>query len=173
MQKNKPVIIALIYSILFSASVCFVFYGDHIKYLTHVYLIGLLCMLPFLYYAVLLQKKNVYKGDMSGRIAGREGLRFVVAATFFLILFQVVFFETSFKAYKINYMQTVGPQILKDQITAGKLKLAETEIPKMIATDVEGVTLFKEITSVVFKTVFYGAFCSFIVAFLLKRKAYE
>jgi len=170
MKINKSVILAFIYAVLFSALVCFVFYGNHIKYITHAYLIGLLFMLPFVYAAVWFQKRDVYQGEIGGRVAGKEGVKFVVIATLFLVVFQIVFFETSFKEYKINYMQTVGPQMLKEQILAGKLKIAEAEIPKMIAADVEGVNLFKEITSVIFKTIFYGIFCSVISALLLRRK---
>ena len=170
MQKNKTFILAFIYAVLFAAAVCFIYYNNHIKYITHVYLIGLLCMFPFLYAAVYYDKKDNYDGEIGGKVAGKSGFKFVVTATLFLMLFQTVFFVTSFKEYKINYMQTVGPQMLKEQIAAGKLKITEAEIPKVIATDIEGVTLFKEITSVIFKTVFYGVFCSLIVAVLLKRK---
>ena len=67
-------------------------------------------------------------------------------------------------------MQTVGPEMLKQEIAAGKIKITEAEIPKIIAADVAGVTLFKEVTSVIFKTVFYGVFCSLISAVLLRRK---
>ena len=94
----------------------------------------------------------------------------MVITTLFLIIFQVVFFEYAFKDYKINYMQTVGPQMLKEQIVSQKLKITEADIPKTIAADVEGVTLFKEVTSVIFKTIFYGLFCSIICAILLRRK---
>lgn len=170
MQKNKTLIIAFIYSLLFSAAVCVVFYGDHVKYITHVYLIGLLCMFPFLFTAVYFERKDNFDNEIGGRAASKLGLKFVVMATLFLMLFQTVFFTVSFKDYKINYMQSVGPQMLKEQIASGNLKITEAEIPKVIATDVEGVTLFKEITSVIFKTVFYGAFCSIITAFTLKRK---
>ncbi len=170
MFKNKIVALALVYALLFSAAVCMVFYGNHVKYITHVYLIGLLAMFPFVYAAIWFQRKDVHDGEIGGKDAGKEGIRFVVITTFFLIIFQIVFFENVFKEYKINYMNTVGPQMLKEQILAGKLKITEADIPKMIANDVEGVTLFKEITSVIFKTIFYGVFCSLISAILLRRK---
>jgi hypothetical protein len=171
MQKNKPFILAFIYAALFISGVCVVFYGHHIQYITHAYLIGLLLMMPFVFASIWFQKRDIYHGEIGGRVAAKEGLKFVVAATLFLVLFQAIFFEISFREFKINYMQTVGPQMIKEQILAGKMKMSESEIPGMIAKDVEGVTLFKEITSVVFKTFFYGAFSSFISAVYLKRKA--
>lgn len=168
MQKNAPFITGFVYALLFAAGVCFVFYGGHVTYITHAYLVGLLCMLPFVFYVVWSKRKR--DGGLAGREGAKEGMRFVLAATIFMALFQVVFFQVDFKEYKINYMQTTGPQILKEQIAAGKIKLTEAEIDKVIAADVEGVTVFKEITSVVFKNLFFGVFCSFLSAVVLKRK---
>lgn len=170
MRITKPVLLAIFYTLLFATAVCVVFYGNHIKYITHVYLIGLLCMFPFVYAAVWFQRKDVHDGEIGGKDAGKEGLKFVVMTTLFLVIFQAVFFIASFRDYKVNYMQTVGPQMLKEQIVTQKLKITEADIPKTIAADVEGVTLFKEVTSVIFKTVFYGLFCSIICAILLRRK---
>jgi len=170
MQKNSSFILALIYSLLFAATVCIVFYGDHISYITHAYLIGLLFMLPFIY-AAIWQKRKQNGGIIGGRDAVKEGLRFVIAATLFMSLFQVIFFELDFREYKINFMQTAGPEILKEQIAAGKAKISESQIPQIIAEDVQNVTVFKEITAVVFKNLFYGTFCAFISALILKRKA--
>ncbi len=170
MQKNTTVFLALIYSLLFAAAVCFFFYGDHVQYITYPYLVGLLFMLPFIYAAIFLKRKNE-GGLLGGRPAFKEGLKFVVIATLFMALFQVLFFEFSFREYKINFMQTMGPQILKEQIAAGKMKMDEADIPKMIAADIEGVTVFKEITAVVFKNLFFGTFASVVSAIILKRKA--
>ena len=170
MKISKPVILAFVYAVLFSALVSFVFYGDHIKYIGKAYFLGLLGMLPFVYAAVWFQRRDIHEGEIGGKEAGKEGIKFVVIATLFLIVFQIIFFETSFREYKVNYMQTVGPEMLKQEIAAGKIKITEAEIPKIIAADVAGVTLFKEVTSVIFKTVFYGVFCSLISAVLLRRK---
>jgi hypothetical protein len=169
MQKNASVILAFIYSALFAATVSFVFYGGHVQYITHAYLIGLLVMLPFIYAAVWLKRKK-QDGLLGGREGVKEGLRFVVAATLFMALFQVAFFETGFRDYKVNFMQTEGPVMLKKQIAEGKAKISEKDIPRIIREDVQQVTVFKEITSVVFKNLFYGAFSSFIAAMMLKRK---
>ena len=170
MLKNRSLLLALIYALLFSAMVSFVFYGDHVKYITHVYFAGLLGLFPFVYLAILFAKKERPDGEIEGKEAAKEGFRFVLLATFFLIIFQVVFFEISFREFKINYMQTVGPQALKEQMLSGQMKITEADIPKIIATDVEGVTLFKEITSVVFKNFFFGGLSVIIATFLLKRK---
>ncbi len=168
MQKNAPFLLALVYSILFAATVCTVFYGGYVKYITHAYLIGLLFMAPFIYFTIQLKRKR--EGGIGGREAVKEGLRFVVAATLYMALFQVIFFEMDFKEYKINFMQTMGPQILKEQIAKGIAKIPESEIPRIISEDVQNVTVGKEITSVVFKNLFYGSFCSVLCAVLLKRK---
>jgi hypothetical protein len=168
MLKHKSLTVAAIYALLFSALICFVFYRNHVNYITHAYFLGLLGLFPFVYIAVWLARSD--RGEqISGRDAGKEGIRFVVMVTLLLVVFQIIFFEVSFKEYKINYMQTVGPEILKEQMISGKMKIVEADIPKIIATDVEGVTLFKEITSVIFKTFVFGGLSSLICAFLLKR----
>lgn len=169
MHKNTPFILALVYSVLFAATVCIVFYGGHIQYITHAYLIGLVLMAPFIYASIFLKRKRM-AGVLAGREAVKEGLRFVVAATIYMCLFQVIFFEMDFREYKIHFMESTGPQILKEQIAAGKAKISETDIPRIIQEDVQQVTVFKEITAVVFKNLFYGTFCSFIFAVILKRK---
>jgi hypothetical protein len=168
MQKNTPFFLAFIYSVLFAATVCFVFYGGHITYITHAYLIGVLGMFPFIYGSIWMKRRR--DGFLAGREGVKEGLRFVVAATLFMVLFQVIFFEMDFKAYKINFMQTSGPQILKEQIAKGTAKISESAIPGIIAEDVQQVTVTKEITSVVFKNLLFGAFASFISALVLKKK---
>ena len=168
---QKPFVVALVYSLLFIATICFTFYGGHTQYITHAYLIGLVCMLPFVFIAILWQRQTVYGGIISGKVAVKEGLKFVLVATLILIVFQTVFFEKSFRNFKANYMETVGPQVLKEQIAAGKIKLTEAEIPKVIALDVADVTLFKEVTSVIFKNIFYGMFSSFVAAIFLKRNS--
>lgn len=169
MQKNAPFLLALLYSVLFALTVCIVFYGGYVQYITHAYLIGLLFMLPFIFFAVWLKRKRM-GGFLSGREGVKEGLRFVVAATLYMALFQVIFFELDFKEYKINFMQTAGPDILKKQIQDGTAKISEADIPKIISEDIRQVTVFKEITSVVFKNLVYGAFCSFLAAIILKKK---
>src|SRR5579872_667808 len=102
MLKNKSLFLALIYALLFSAAVCTVFYGGHMKYITHVYFIGLLFMLTFVYAAVWFKRKEVHQGEVGGREAGKDGLLFVVLVTFFLVVFQVLFYEISFREYKVN-----------------------------------------------------------------------
>jgi hypothetical protein len=170
MHKNAPFLLALLYSVLFAAAVCIVFYGGYVQYITHVYLIGLLFMLPFIFATVWLKRKRM-GGVLGGREGVKEGLRFVIAATLYMSLFQVIFFELDFKEYKINFMQTMGPDILKEQIKAGTAKISEADIPKIISEDIREVTVFKEITSVVFKNLFFGSFCSFLAAILFKKKA--
>ncbi len=168
MQKNTPFFLGLIYSVLFAATVCIVFYGGHIQYLTYAYLIGTLCMFPFIYMAVLMKRNR--DGVLAGRDAVKEGLRVVLAATIFMVLFQVIFFRMDFREYKVNFMQTQGPQILKEQIGKGTAKIKESDIPRIISEDVQEVTVFKEITSVVFKNLLFGSFSAFITALLLKKK---
>ncbi|MGZ3902030.1 MAG: DUF4199 domain-containing protein, partial [Bacteroidia bacterium] len=162
--------LALVYALLFSVAVCLVFYGNHFKYITHVYFAGLLGLFPFVYLTIWLARKDRPEGEIGGKEAAKEGFRFILVATFFLIIFQIGFFEASFREFKINYMQTVGPEALKEQMLSGQMKITEADIPKIIATDVEGVTLFKEITSVIFKNFFFGGLSVLIAAFLLKRK---
>lgn len=169
MQKNTAFIFGGIYSLLFAAVVSFVFYGKHEHYITHAFLIGWLLMAPFIY-GVIYMKRQRDGGMLAGREGVKEGLRFVIVVIVLLSLFQVLFFENGFRDYKVNFMQTTGPTILKEQIAAGTAKITEKDIPGIIEEDVKQVAVSKEITSVVFKNLFYGAFCSFIIALILKRK---
>ncbi|MBS1647714.1 MAG: DUF4199 domain-containing protein [Bacteroidetes bacterium] len=172
MINKKTIIAALIYTLLFATGVCVAFYGTGAKYITHAYLLGVLCMLPFVFGIIWWQRQSTYGGIISGKSALKEGLKFVVFVTLLLLIFQIVFFEVSFKEYKIQYIQNVGPQALKAQIASGKIKITEAQIPAEIDRDVHEVTVFKEITAVVFKNVFYGMFASLISALLLKRNTH-
>lgn len=166
-MKKIPVLLACLYSLLFIAAVCFVFYGGQTKYITHVYLIGLMLMLPFIFAAIYFQRERSYNGLISGREAVREGLIFTVTATVILIVFQAVFYQISFHDFKVNFIREAGMVSLKQDLSLGKFK--EADIPAIIEKHVEGVTLFKEITAVIFKTLFYGIFSSFISSLILKR----
>lgn len=128
-------------------------------------------MLPFVALSIWLRRKDSRAEIMTGRIAMREGLKFTIAATLLLCIFQIVFFYQGFHDYKCDYIRNAGPKILSDQIDHGHLALKKSDIPKMIEADIQGVTPFREITSVVFKNVLFGAFASFLFSLLFKRRA--
>jgi len=67
-------------------------------------------------------------------------------------------------------MNTEGFELAKLQIANGKLTIKESEIPALIQKEIEGVTLFKEYTAIIFKNLFLGVFASFIGGVFFKTK---
>jgi hypothetical protein len=117
-----------------------------------------------------MQKKTFYNGNIGGKDAVKEGLKFIIFSTIVLVIFQSIFFTLDFKAYKVDFMQTYGIELAKTQIKNGNLKIAETEIPNLVKQEIEQVTLFKECTSIVFKNLFLGTITSVITAVTLRAK---
>lgn len=101
----------------------------------------------------------------------KQALKMVMLSTLLLTIFQVVFFELDFKEYKINHIKSIGPDILKKEITKGQLKAKVEDIPKILENDIKQVSLFAEVTATLFKTIFYGLFSSFISAMIIKRRS--
>ncbi len=168
-MKSKLFLFAIIYSALSILSICIAFYGGYIHLLNYVYLFSLLGLLPFVLLAVKTFRDKENGGVLSGKEAFKAGLKCVVSSAIILSVFQAVFFTLDFKEYKISYMRTIGPEAIKKEISRGLLKAKESEIPAIINNDIEQVTLFYEITGVLFKTIAYGLFCSFIAAVFFKR----
>lgn len=170
MKRVSPVFqVGILYSVLFAVTVSALFYTGQTAWLAHAYLGGLLLFLPFLFLGVYLERKKNYGDVMSGRDGVKTGLKMVVLVIVLLSIFQAIFFYAGFYEFKANYIRTVGPNVLKDQITSGQIKLTLEQIPQAIEADVAGITVVKEITAVVFKYLFYGAFSSFIAAVFLKK----
>ncbi|MES2566453.1 MAG: DUF4199 domain-containing protein [Bacteroidota bacterium] len=169
-MNPKSFLYPIIYSALIIIATCITFYGGFIKYINTVTILGWLLIIPFCVLAMLYAKKEMYQGNIGGKDAVKEGLKFIVFSTIILVIFQCIFFTLDFKAYKINFIQTYGFELAKVQIKIGNLKITESEIPGLINKEIEQVTLFKECTSIVFKNLFLGTITSVICAVTLRAK---
>lgn len=167
----KSFLFPVIYSALCIGAMCFTFYGGHIEKINTVAIIGWLLIIPFTVLAMLYAKKTMYNNYMSGRDATKEGLKFIIFSTIILLVFQSIFFELDFKEYKINFIQTYGLDLAKEQIKNGHLKITEAQIPDLIAKEIKEITLFKECTSIVFKNLFLGIITIVLTALVIKGQA--
>lgn len=169
-MNPKSFLYPAIYSSLLIIATCITFYGGFINYINTVTIIGWLMIIPFCVLAMLYAKKEMYNGNIGGKDAVKEGLKFVVFSTVILVIFQVIFFTLDFKVYKIHFIETYGFELAKTQIKNGHLKITEAQIPDLIKKEIEQVTLFKECTSIVFKNLFLGTITSVICAVTLRAK---
>ena len=169
-MSPKTFLFPSLYSALLIITTCIVFYGGYSQSINTVTIIGWLLIIPFCVVAMIYSKKVIYNNVIGGRDLVKEGLKFIIFSTIILVIFQAIFFTIDFKAYKINFIQTYGFELAKAQIKAGNLKITEAQIPDLIQKEIEGVTLFKECTSVVFKNLFLGTITSVITAVVLRAK---
>jgi len=169
-MNAKSFIFPAIYSSLVIAATCITFYGGYINHINKVTIIGWLLIIPFCVAAMIYAKKNIYQNIIGGKDAVKEGLIFIVFSSIILVVFQAIFFELDFKAYKVHFIETYGVELAKAQIKSGNLNIAETEIPNLIKQEIEQVTLFKECTSIVFKNMFLGVITSVITAVTMRAK---
>ncbi|MCD6019860.1 MAG: hypothetical protein K0S53_2981 [Bacteroidetes bacterium] len=169
-MNPKSFLYPVVYSTLIIIATCITFYSGFINYINTVTIIGWLMIIPFCVLAMLYAKKEMYHGNIGGKDAVKEGLKFIVFSTVILVIFQMIFFTVDFKAYKINFIQTYGFELAKTQIKNGHLKITEAEIPNLIQKEIGQVTLFKECTSIVFKNLFLGTITSVICAVTLRAR---
>lgn len=169
-MNTKTYIFPAIYSSLVILATCITFYGGYINHINKVTIIGWLMIVPFCVTAMIYAKKNIYQGNIGGKDAVKEGLKFIIFSTVILVVFQAIFFTLDFKAYKVEFIQTYGVELAKTQIKNGNLKITEAEIPNLIKQEIEQVTLFKECTSIVFKNLFLGVITSVITAVTMRAK---
>lgn len=170
MSFTKSLLFPIAYSTLYILSICFTFYGGHQKSLNAVYIIGWLMLIPFCVAAMVYAKKAHYQNQISGRDAAKEGLKFIILSSVILIVFQTVFFMTDLRDFKINYFETYGPELAREQIKQGKLTISEKEIPGLIKSEVAQISLFRECTSILFKNLFLGVITTIFGAVALKSK---
>lgn len=169
-MSPKSFLFPTIYSVLLIIATCITFYGGYAQHINKVTIIGWLLIIPFCVFAMLYAKKSNYNNTIGGKDAVKEGLKFIIFSTIILVIFQAVFFELDFKAYKINFIQTYGLELAKAQIKNGNLKITEAQLPSLINQEIAQVTLFKECTSIVFKNLFLGTITSIITAVTLRAK---
>jgi hypothetical protein len=169
-MTSKSFLFPVIYSAVYIGLVCFTFYGGHANRINLITNAAWLLTVPFCVAAMIYAKKNLYHNHIGGKEAVKEGFKFLIFSTLILVIFQAIFFTLDFKEYKINFMQTYGPELTKAQIAKGYLSATEAQIPDIIAKDIGQVTLFRECTSIVFKNLFLGIITSVICAVALRNK---
>lgn len=169
-MNPKSFVFPSLYSALVIIATCVTFYGGYINHINKITIIGWLLIIPFCVAAMLYSKKVIYQGNIGGKDAVKEGLKFIVFSTLILVVFQAIFFTLDFKAYKVDFIQTYGVDLAKAQIKNGNLKITEAEIPNLIKQEVEQVTVFKECTSIVFKNLFLGVITSVITAVTMRAR---
>ena len=172
-MNKRLILFSLLYVAFTIVAICISFYGGYIKQLNLIYFLTLLFFLPFVFIYLLQIRNKENGGVISGRVAMEQALKMVMLSTLLLTIFQVVFFELDFKEYKINHIKSIGPEIIKQEITKGQLKAKIEDIPKILENDIKQVTIFAEVTATLFKNIFYGLFCSFISAMIIKRKSFS
>ncbi len=169
-MNPKSFVFPSLYSALVIIATCVTFYGGYINHINKITIIGWLLIIPFCVAAMIYAKKVIYQGNIGGKDAVKEGLKFIVFSTLILVVFQSIFFTLDFKAYKVDFIETYGVELARTQIKNGNLKITEAEIPNLIKQEIEQVTLFKECTSIVFKNLFLGVITSVITAVTMRAK---
>lgn len=168
MKSLKSFLFPVTYSAIYSIAMLIAFYGGFQNKLNSVSIIGWLLIVPFCVMAMIYAKKTMYNNYIGGKDAAKEGFTFLILSTVLLIVFQTIFFETGFKAYKINFIETYGLELAKTQIANGNLKITEAEIPSLLKKEIEQITLFREITSIIFKNLFLGTITTALTAVSLR-----
>lgn len=169
-MSSKSFLFPIIYSAIVIIATCITFYGGYADNINKVTIIGWLLIVPFCVASMLYSKRVIYHHQISGRDLVRAGLSFVVLSSLILIAFQAVFFTLDFKEYKINFMQTQGFELAKEQIRKGQLKITDAEIPALIAKEIEQVTLFRECTGIIFKNISLGLITTMMAAVAIKAR---
>jgi len=164
----KSFLFPSVYSAIVIVSTCITFYTGQAQHINKVAIIDWLLIVPFCVMAMLYAKKTMYFGNIGGKDAAREGLKFIIFSTIILVIFQSIFFTLDFKAYKINFIETYGLELAKEQVKNGHLKIKDSELPNLIKQEVAQITLFKEATSIVFKNLFLGTITTVITAVTLR-----
>jgi Ca2+/Na+ antiporter len=167
-MKKYPLLLAIIFSFLYIASTLFFYFTQRFAAFNFVYLMAMGAMIPFVILTIKLQRDNVLQGKISGRVAAREGMRFVLYSIFFLLLFQTIFYYSGWKEFKADAL----PQYIREQAIRldqmNKRKFNEVELQKAIQEELKNITLFKELSFVFYRYIFVGIFASFISATFMK-----
>lgn len=167
-MKNYPFLIAILFSIVYIGITLFLYFGERFETMAYLYLMAMAAMIPMVVLSIRLQRDFVYGGQISGRNAAKEGMRFVLYTILFLLIFQSIFYYGGWREFKIeNLPHNIREQAIKlDQL--GKKKFDEILLQKAIKEELANVTLFKELSFVFYRFIFIGIFTSFISAVFIK-----
>lgn len=173
MKHKRVLIFSLVYSLLSIAAILLAYsgkIGTPVKAINATYLLSTLAMFPFIFITIKLFRDKDNGGNIGGKEAIRTGLRFVAFSAIVLVIFQLIFFYSGFREFKITYFKTIGMEIKQKDKAAGKYKGTDLEMQKLVNEEVEkSVTPFSEVTGVLFKSFVYGLFCSFMCSVFLRR----
>jgi hypothetical protein len=172
MIKTKPVVFALIYSLLVIAFKLYVFHAglQMTKLGMYSHILSLLVILPFVFVLIFLLRKEL-GGEIPGKVAVKHSLLFVSVAAVILSVFNYIFFQQELGAYIANYIQTQGPKSILEEAAKKGQKVSPAEVDKMIKGGIEDLSAFKDTTSKLFSLFIFGVFSAFVSSIFLKRNA--
>ncbi|MFL5751945.1 MAG: DUF4199 domain-containing protein, partial [Bacteroidia bacterium] len=134
------------------------------------HLLSLLLLTPFCFILIKLTRDN-QGGIIGGKEALRVALRFVFVSAIFLSVFNYIFFEAAMGEFMVNYIRSIGPGKMKEDMLKAKKAITDAEIQKQIELAVSQLSAFKDTTFKLLSIIAFGLFSSFISAVFLRRKA--
>lgn len=169
-MKNKPLLIAIIYSLTYILAFSFCFYGHYERWLNTVIVCGLGGIFVLTILTIKIQRDTVYGGYISGREGIKEGMKFAFYSFILLAVYHVVIYYNGYRDFRMDLIRQ-EEELLNAQRAAGTLKHSAAEIAKYIQSKKDFESLFSTVTGVLLKTIIVGFFSSFIAALFLKRAA--
>jgi hypothetical protein len=171
-MKNKPLLFSLIYCGLFIAGICITFFGHYNRAFDKIYVMGMAAILPFVIMVIRTQRETVYHGQITGREAAREGMRFVFFSFIILVTFQVIFFYGGYREYRIDYLMKGEMDYISQGIQDGKIKANPTDLrlqARAVAGQLSMINISTEIFGVFLRTIVVGLFSSFVCSIFMKK----
>ncbi len=185
MINKKALIFGTLFGILFAIITGLSFYGKFPYSYDKTYMMGLFAVMPVIIVFLFYVRSSDYQGNISGKTAVRVGMNFIFMSTIVIIGLKVFLFYNGLREFKIEYIKGGIEQMpskdLSDMLIHGKMVSLGNAVAKNDASTIaavkavmksqtaESVTLFAEITSVVFGFVFYGLISSFLGAIFVKK----
>ncbi len=167
-MKNKPFLFAIIYAVIYVTGTLALYFSQRFELFNMVYIMGMAMLIPFIILTIKIQRDTVYNGVISGKDAAKEGMRFVVYSAVLLVLFQTAFYYAGWRDFKAESI----PGFIREQAMMldkmGKRPFDEKLLQTAITEEVNGITLFKEITFVFIRCMVVGIFTSFAAALFMK-----
>jgi predicted secreted protein len=168
-MKNKPLLLAGIYSLIYIVSTLFFYTTERFSNLNMVYLLAMALILPMVILTIKIERDETNHGYISGREAVKAGMRFVLYSTLILMLFQAIFYYSGWREFKINALPSYVRERALELDKMGKRKFDEKQLQVAISEELKNITLFKELTFVFFRCIFLGLFSSFMASIFMKR----
>ena len=167
-MKNKPFLFALIYAALYIAATLYFYLTQNFKQFNLMYVVAMAAIMPLSVLSIKVQKDTVYGGIISGRNAAKEGMKAALYAAIILIMFQAAFYFSGWKEFKTDSIPSALTEQYNKLVSLGKLKPDPKRLQDAITMEINSVTLFKEISTLFFRTMIAGFFSSFLAALFMK-----